>query len=271
MGVSIIIPVLNNLDVTKKCIKTIYEHNKNSAIEIIIVDNGSTDNTPRFFSSDSLADFEYGKLITYIRNDDNLGVSEACNRGAGEAGYDVLCFMHNDVFVYRDNWTVSLRNFIVGTPDAGVVGFYGAKTLRKDGSFRGKTIVHSERGHSLINNPSEKVAVVDGLLMALRKRTFGKIGGFNSTFRVHFYDKDLSVKAVQKGFDNYVLNIPYEHICGTTRKDINKDDKIRDEAKEEFLRIWSGILPVDKATLRDKMEYLIKKLNNSLTNDSRIR
>jgi len=66
-GVSIIIPVFNKLEITRKCIDHIREFNKNYAFEIIIADNGSTDEIPDVLSND--------KDIIYIRNQENLGIA----------------------------------------------------------------------------------------------------------------------------------------------------------------------------------------------------
>ena len=100
-----------------------------------------------------------------------------------------------------------------------MVGLYGAKTLRRDGSFRGKTIVHSKKG-SPSTRTLERVAVVDGLLMATQGTVFKKIGGFNELFPIHYYDKDISLRFLKNNFDNYILPISFEHRCATTRKEI---------------------------------------------------
>ncbi|RJQ49307.1 MAG: glycosyltransferase [Nitrospiraceae bacterium] len=247
-GVSIIIPVFNKVKTTLECIDFIREHNRNCTYEIIIVDNGSTDGT-----RDMLTHF------TFIRNEKNLGVAKALNIGAGAARYDILCFMHNDVFVYRKDWPAEIYRFISTKEDSGVVGLYGAKTLRRDGSFRGKTIVHAKKGRPAINMPFENVAVVDGLLLSMKKPVYKAIGGFCEDFQVHFYDKDISLRAVEKGYDNYVLNIPFEHRCAATRSQIKDDDAIREAARKRFIEIWKDSLPADVTTVIEKIGYLFQK------------
>ena len=249
-GISIIIPVFNKLDATQKCIQHIRETKISCDHEIIIVDNGSTDETQEFILNDH--------KIIYIRNDTNLGVAKALNAGAAEAGYDLLCFMHNDVFVYQENWPVIIRKFIRENPGAGVVGLYGAKTIRADSSFRGKSIVHAKRDNPSLRKPCEKVAILDGLLQAMRKSVFDMVGGFSDEFIMHFYDKDMSLKVLTAGFTNYVLNIPFEHFSATTRTDMREDDSIRDKAKGKFLAIWAESLPVDVTTWRERIGYLLK-------------
>jgi glycosyltransferase involved in cell wall biosynthesis len=261
-GLSIIIPVFNKIGTTLKCIDSIRDHNRNAVYEIIIVDNGSTDETQGVFLKKD-QNQENPSKMTYIRNDQNLGVSKALNIGADAAGYDALCFMHNDVFVLRENWTVEIAGFISKTPDAGVVGLYGAKTLRKDGTFRGKTIVHAENSGPAMNRPVEKVAVVDGLLMAMHKKVFQKSGGYCDGFSVHYYDKDISLRAYKNGFVNYVLNIPFEHVCAATRAQIPDEDSIRDEAQEIFREVWSVYLPLDVSSWKDRISYTVKRRKDS--------
>ncbi len=282
-GLSIIIPVFNKLETTLKCIGSISSQNGNAGYEIIIVDNGSTDGTQQLFSNitapfipsplggegqgEGLSEL---KNITYIRNEQNLGVSKALNIGAEAAKYDALCFMHNDVFVFKENWTVEIAGFLSKTANAGVVGLYGAKTLRKDGTFRGKTIMHAEEvgaglkpAPTTMKRPVEKVAVVDGLLLAMKKTVFQKCRGFCDGFSVHFYDKDISLRAYKNGFVNYVLNVPFEHVCAATRQQIPGEDSIRDEAQEIFCEAWSLYLPVDVSTWKDRVSYAVKRRKDS--------
>lgn len=256
-GLSIIIPVFNKMETTLRCIQSICEENASALYEIVIVDNGSTDGTQAFFSG------EDNKKIIYIRNPENLGVSKALNTGVARAQYPTLCFMHNDVIVHEKNWTVSIREFITAHPDAGVVGLYGAKTVREDGSFRGKSIVHGKKDGPSMKKPFETVAVVDGMLMAMKKPVFEQVGGFSDDYIVHFYDKDISLKVMITGnYANYVLNIPFEHVCAATRTDISDDDRIRDEAKDKFLGMWADSLPVDVTTWREKIRNIGTRKRN---------
>jgi len=258
-AVSIIIPVFNKIESTLKCVNSIREFNKDREYEIIVVDNGSTDSTPQVFSGGKAsAEGLLRGRFKYIRNSGNLGVSRALNLGAEAAGYGILCFMHNDVFVFQEHWTSVIGGFINEMPDAGVVGLFGAKTMRTDGSFRGKTIVHSKRDNPSMRKPFERVAVVDGMLMAIKKSVFKETGGLFNDFTIHFYDKDLSMRTLKNGYVNYVLNIPFEHHCGTTRSIIDKENRVRGEAKKKFMEIWHKQLPVDVTTWHERISCFFK-------------
>jgi GT2 family glycosyltransferase len=251
-GLSIIIPVYNKIEMTLRCIEDIRSRNRDCEYEIIVFDNGSTDDTPAKLSGD--------KGLKYIRSRENLGISRACNEGAERARYPLLCFMHNDLFISKNKWIKDFIEFFNSRPDAGVIGLYGAKVIRRDGSYRGKGIVHSKKHSPTITRAFEPVAVVDGLLMAIRYDLFAEVGGFNTLFTIHYYDKDLSMKTLTIGYKNYVLNIPFEHRCGRTRKTIADEDRVREELKGAFLDIWKGHLPCSVMGLGDWLKSVIRWL-----------
>jgi GT2 family glycosyltransferase len=137
---------------------------------------------------------------------------------------------------------------------------YGAKVLRKDGSFRGKTIVHAKKASPVMKRSEEKVAVVDGMLLAMKREAFTKVSGFNEDFAIHYYDKDISMRSLSRGMTNYILNVPFEHAAATTRKGIREDDKVREEARMKFIGIWRDHLPVDTSIWQEKISGALSVL-----------
>src|SRR6202011_5369776 len=72
--VSIIIPVFNQFHFTQACLASLQEHRGSHAIEVIVVDDGSGDETADFVPR--------MKGIVYLRNETNTGFVSSCNRGA---------------------------------------------------------------------------------------------------------------------------------------------------------------------------------------------
>ncbi len=252
-GISIIIPVFNKLEITQKCINHIREFNVNCSFEIIIVDNGSTDRTPDILSDD--------KNIIYIRNPENPGISKAYNHGVKVAKYDVLCFMHNDVFIFKERWPEKMRNFIFKSPNTGIIGLYGARRVRREGSFMGRSIVHAKLKEGNMREDYIEVAVVDGLIMTMQKKLYEKIEGFDERYVMHYYDKDISLKAHTSGHKNYIINIPFIHKGAGTRSavKIEEDIALRKRMKGVFLARWEGRLPLDVRTKGERVRDWIKK------------
>ena len=67
------------------------------------------------------------------------------------------------------------------------------------------------------------------------------------------------MRALKNGFNNYVLNIPFEHITASTRKEIAGEDKIRGEAQKRFIEIWGKLMPVDVSTRKEKILYMLMR------------
>jgi len=86
---SIIIPVLNQHELSQECIQAIMEHTEN--YEIIVIDNGST---PPFKPQ-----FSGFNDLRVIRNEKNEGFPIAANQGIKAAKGDVIVLLNNDVIV----------------------------------------------------------------------------------------------------------------------------------------------------------------------------
>ncbi len=90
---SVIIAVYNGAATIRRAIESVLVQTY-PAHELIVVDDGSTDDTP-----DEVARF--GERVHYIRQT-NQGVSEARNRGAATASGDWLAFLDADDYYYLD-------------------------------------------------------------------------------------------------------------------------------------------------------------------------
>ena len=95
MKVSVIIPVYNQEELIIRCLDSIP---KREDVEIIVINDGSTDNT-----LNTLEEYKknYSKLniITYENNE---GVSYARNKGIDAALGDYLLFIDSDDYIYPD-------------------------------------------------------------------------------------------------------------------------------------------------------------------------
>ena len=69
---SIIIPTWNTAEITLRCVNSIRQ-NLGQSVEIIVVDNNSTDNTQDIFKKNT---------VKYLKLDKNYGYATACNAGA---------------------------------------------------------------------------------------------------------------------------------------------------------------------------------------------
>lgn len=88
--VSFVIPTWNQRTLLAECLSSIVETTKGIAYEVIVVDNGSPDDTTDVLGRH----FQY---VTVVRNRENRGYAAAINQGAARARGDVLCLLNDDV------------------------------------------------------------------------------------------------------------------------------------------------------------------------------
>ncbi|GAU09388.1 glycosyltransferase family 2 protein [Desulfoplanes formicivorans] len=100
-AVSIIIPVFNQWHLTCDCLVSLQKTILRSDIEIIVVDNGSSDAT--MSQCPKLGTHLFGQRFTYIRNEENRNFGPACNQGARQASAKYLFFLNNDT-IAKKGW-----------------------------------------------------------------------------------------------------------------------------------------------------------------------
>ncbi len=67
------------------------------------------------------------------------------------------------------------------------------------------------------------------------------------------------LESLKKNYTNYVLNIPFEHQCASTRQDVTGESDKREEARKRFIEMWEGFLPVDVSTIIEKLSGIFKR------------
>jgi glycosyltransferase involved in cell wall biosynthesis len=95
----VVMPVINCLELTKAAIESI-----GSICTVILIDNGSTDGTPRWGEQMNNAEFMGGKTLKYIRNNEKKGVAASWNQGIKMAFEDPQCeyvaVLNNDIVLH---------------------------------------------------------------------------------------------------------------------------------------------------------------------------
>src|ERR1700722_11536404 len=90
MKLSIVIPAFNKVAFTLHAINILL-YLPQDQVEIIVVDNGSTDSTQQAMLDTIKPNFRY------IRNDTNLFHSGGCNKGYEAATGEIILFLNNDI------------------------------------------------------------------------------------------------------------------------------------------------------------------------------
>ncbi len=243
MKCSIIIPVFNQVEYTKKCLEALVENTPDDLYEVIIVDNGSTDGTKEFLKC-------LEGDVKIITNQENLGFAKACNQGAREASGKYLVFLNNDT-IPQKGWLEELVRVADADEDIAVVG---SKLMFPDGTIQhaGVGIADSKllAGHLYRGYPSDfppankprDFQVVTGACMLVKKDIFFSIGGFDEAYVNGCEDIDLCFKIREEG--KRVFYNPRSVLTHFEGKTEGRQNKMDDNAKILFER-WGGRVKPD--------------------------
>lgn len=140
--ISIIIPIYNREHCMERCIDSAL-HQKGVSTEIILVDDGSTDN------SGAICD-KYASLYENVKavHKANGGVSDARNVGLQNADGEYLCFLDSDDCLVENGLNCMLSYCIKYDADLCIGGFSRYDT---DGQFIDESVFPSECTDKLMN------------------------------------------------------------------------------------------------------------------------
>lgn len=96
--VSIVIPNWNGGSVLSECVDSILEHTRGTDFELILVDNGSTDQSRAAVAAYA----EKHPRVTAILNDENLFFARACNQGFAASRGRYVLIANNDIVLTDD-------------------------------------------------------------------------------------------------------------------------------------------------------------------------
>ena len=114
--VSIIIPNWNGGSVLEECLGSILEHTRGVDYELILVDNGSSDESRRTIRDLAARN----SRVTAILNEDNLFFAKACNQGFERSRGRYVLIANNDILLTDDS-VADLCRYADRHPEVGVV------------------------------------------------------------------------------------------------------------------------------------------------------
>ncbi len=178
------------------------------------------------------------------------------NLGASQGTGEILVFVHDDVQFLGNRLTLEKPLELFRASDTGFLGIAGTRVLLEHACWWASKPESAGRG--MVCHPAAgefgiqwdvwpmqqagqfgRVAVLDGVLLMCKRETWNRLGGLDSTnYRgFHFYDIDVTFRALQLGLVNYAVPIPvfHNHI-GMPTPDWQENQQI-------FLRKFGKYLP----------------------------
>ncbi len=243
--VSFIIPSHNGYDLLKVFLPSLCDiiSKDNSAAEIIVVDDASTDNSAT----------EVRKLalpVKIVTRNSREGFAKACNEGARYASGSFLFFLNNDMTFEAQEEVVTpiLKHFedkdVFAVAPSSIINWHG-KIFDET-----PTVGKWENGFLNVDQPGfthsgkREIFYASGGCMCVRKDNYLTLGGFDELFSpFYFEDVDLCWRARKKGWK--ILHEPSVQLYHQSHETINKlYNPLESNAiywKNYFLFIWKNI------------------------------
>lgn len=118
---SIIILTHNKAVYTRACLESILKCGCRD-IQVIVLDNGSTDETPALLEEMRKKFAEAGGELKPILHDRNIGCSTARNKGIENADGRYIVFLDNDTVIPDPDWLTKMSGVLEEEPKARIVG-----------------------------------------------------------------------------------------------------------------------------------------------------
>ena len=167
---SIIVPTYNRADRISYCLDALLKQDCKLPFEIIVVDDGSTDNTLQV-----LERFPGVRVVSQA----NSGPAAARNRGVGAASGEIVLFTDDDCEPFP-NW---LTEMLEAFGDSTVVGAKGVyRTRQPELAARFVQIEYEDRYRLMTRQPN--IDFIDTYSAGFRRSQFIESGGYDSSFPV---------------------------------------------------------------------------------------
>ncbi len=215
---SVIVVAWENLRYTARCIDALLP-TLHPDVELILVDNGSTDGTGVYMEF----------LAKKVRNaralslPENRGLYAAANRAIESARGENVVLLHDDVVV-TPGWLEGLRECMEEAPRvcpggrrAGLVGPVtnrggGPQEVQNPPPASVPLDEHAERHREAFRRRWETAFTLASFCLMMRREALDRIGTFDERFYpLGHGDDDLSLRMQEAGFDCYVASDVYVH------------------------------------------------------------
>jgi GT2 family glycosyltransferase len=206
--VSVIIPSRDRIDLIRPVCRGVLTATNYPALELIVVDNGSTDPAVLAFY-DELRRDPRTRIVPFPHP---FNFAAMVNAGVDVASGEVVVLLNNDIAVRGPNWLEEMVRQAI-RPEVGAVG---AKLLFGDGTLQHAGVVvglGGRAGHILRRRKAgtpghlgrlrvaHEVSAVTAACLAVATRKYRSVGGFDAeAFPVDFNDVDFCLRLQAKGW-----------------------------------------------------------------------
>lgn len=271
--VSIVIANRDHCEDLKRCLTSIFDKSTYDNYEIVIAENGSTEEAVLRYYRELLAG-PYKDRITIIDADrggapwgtarsegeaaPGFNYSRINNLGVAAAKGEYVLLLNNDTQVISINWIEELLMY-AQRPDVAASGgklYYPDKTIQHAGIVIGLG-AHRTAGHTHYKQRRENlgymgrlcyaqnVSAVTGACLMVKKSLYEKVGGLDESFAVSLNDVDLCLKLREAGYLNvFTPFAELYHYESASRGADDAGEKAQryNEESARFRQKWAAVL-----------------------------
>lgn len=199
----------NGEELLKKFLPTASKYTVSEEADLIVADNGSTDNSLQWIA-------ENCPEVKVIPLDKNYGFAEGYNIAIGKADYEYVVLLNSDVEV-TPGWWQPLLAFMESTPEAGAVqpkirSWHDKKMFEYAGAAggyldnlgypycRGRLFDIIEEDKGQYDGKVADVCWASGACLMTRRELYIKLGGLDARFFAHMEEIDLCCRILNAGY-----------------------------------------------------------------------
>ena len=223
--ISIIIPHFNGKEILSDCLISIQKNNYKN-IEILVVDNGSTDGSQQMLRKDFAA-------VRLIQNNENKGYAGGCNTGIINSNGEIVFLLNNDTVLAPD--VISRMEQMFNADQSTGIVQPKIRSIQKKENFdysggaggeldifgypvvRGRLVDNIEKDDGQYDKSNREIFWATGTACMIRKSIFNEIGVLDEDFFAHMEEIDLNWRAHLAGYKSAVCTETYlYHYSGYT-------------------------------------------------------
>ena len=220
VDLSVIIVSYNVRYYLDQCIQSVWEAAEDLSIEVIVVDNQSSDDSVSYIQE------KYKDQVILIANTVNTGFSKANNQGIDISQGRYVLLLNPDTIVSEETFKTCI-NFMDAHPDAGALGvkmidgtgtflpeskrslptpwvsfykIFGLASLFPNNKTFGKYHLSF-----LSKDQNHPIEILSGAYLFMRREALDKAGFLDEDFFMYGEDIDLSYRILKAGYQNYYL------------------------------------------------------------------
>lgn len=239
--VSVVVVTYNNLDLTRTCLRSLELYSDYGNLEVIVVDNASSDGTPAFLTE--WASGGQGRRV--ILNPDNRGFAAANNQGLAVAEGEFLVMLNNDTHV-TPGWIATLMGHLRRDNTLGMLG-----PVTNNIGNEARIDIRYEDMDGMLQAAADYTARHLGQLtplrtaaffcVMLRREVYERVGPLDEAFGVGFFEDDDYCRRVEQAgwriacaedvFVHHHLSASFNKLKQKERQALFERNKLAYEAK----------------------------------------